>query len=220
MTKHKSPDERSAQILSAARSCFLEKGYFATRMDEIARASGLSKGGVYFHFDSKREIFRALVQSEYDEAMGFVDSVVVGQGDLLVKLLTLGEHFTDLFSTSDNPRFMVIIGEMALRDDEIREMLNELQDNYVRKITELLDWGIEQGQLREIDTHSVAFLLKSLLDGIQVSYAVGYEVDLEQVLGAGLDLVMRGVVATPQPEHAPEPSLEHRDPLSRSAHIE
>ena len=194
MTKHMSSDERSKQILSAAKACFLAKGYFATRMDEIAKAAGLSKGGVYFHFDSKRDIFRALVQEEYDAAVSFIDSVVVGEGHMATKLLTLGEHFTALFSTSaDNPRFMAIIGEMALRDKEIEALLREIQENHVNKMTELIDWGIGQGQLRDVDAGSVAYLLKSLIDGIQASYAIGYEVDLERVLAAGLDLVMRGI---------------------------
>jgi len=194
MTKHKSSDERSKQILTAAKKCFLAKGYFATKMDEIAKAAGLSKGGVYFHFDSKRDIFRALVQEEYDAAVDFIDSVAVGEGHMATKLLALGEHFTALFSTSsDNPRFMAIIGEMALRDKEIETLLREIQENHVRKMSELIDWGIEQGQIRDVDSESVAYLLKSLIDGIQASYAIGYEVDLERVLGAGMDLVMRGI---------------------------
>ena len=86
-----------------------------------------------------------------------------------------------------------IIGEMALRDKEIETLLREIQENHVNKMTELIEWGIEQGQLRDVDAGSVAYLLKSLIDGIQASYAIGYEVDLERVLAAGLDLVMRGI---------------------------
>ena len=194
MTKHMSPDERSEQILDAAKKCFIQNGYFDTKMDEIAKESGLSKGGVYFHFDSKRDIFRSLVQAEYDRAMGFVDSVIVGEGELPTKLMRLGEHFTELFSTTDNPRFMTIVTEMALRDEEISAVLLEMQTNYVAKITELIEWAIDEGQLRQVEAKPVAFLLKAMLDGIQFAYAAGVEVDLDHVLGAGLDMVVNGLM--------------------------
>ena len=55
------PAVRSAQILDAALALFSEHGYAATRMDDIARRCGLSKGGLYAHFVGKEEIFEALV---------------------------------------------------------------------------------------------------------------------------------------------------------------
>jgi AcrR family transcriptional regulator len=195
VTEHKHPDERAAEILAAARTCFLEKGYFATKMDAIARESGLSKGGIYFHFSSKREIFRALVQQEYDVTMSFIDSVVEHETDITVKLIELAEHFMKLFASSDRPRFMVIIGEMALRDEEIADMLRDLQLNYFERISQILDAGIQAGQLREVDVRSCSIVLKALIDGVQANFAVGVDLDLEAVVAAGLDLLTQGLVA-------------------------
>ena len=195
MTEHKSPQERTEQILTAARTCFLEKGYFATKMDAIARESDLSKGGIYFHFKSKRQIFRALVQKEYENTMSFIDSVVEEEGDITGKLIELAEHFMTLFASSDRPRFMVIIGEMALRDEEIGNMLRELQLNYFERISQILDHGIESGQLRQVDTYACAIVLKALIDGIQANFAVGLDLDLEAVVAAGLDVLTQGMVA-------------------------
>ena len=197
MTKHRSPDERAAQILDAAKSCFLQKGYFATKMDEIAREAGLSKGGVYFHFDSKRQIFRELVQQEYEHNMAFIDEVDAGSGDMVDKLMSLGVHFVQLFAEqSEQPRFMAIIGEMALRDEQIRQMLLELQDSYIVRITALIEEGIEAGQFRaNIDARAVAFVLKSLIDGAQASFALGYRVDMEGLLATATSLIMRGLAS-------------------------
>lgn len=57
------PAVRTAQILDAALALFSEHGFAATRMDDIARRCGLSKGGLYAHFASKDEVFEALVSS-------------------------------------------------------------------------------------------------------------------------------------------------------------
>lgn len=193
MTKHRSPDERAEQILSAARTCFLEKGYFATKMDAIARESGLSKGGIYFHFDSKRTIFRALVEQEYDAAMGFIDSVVASGETVATMLVRLAEHFGGLFASTDQPRFMVIIGEMALRDAEIQGMLKALQISYFERVAELLERGIEGGQIRAVDAQASAIVLKALVDGVQANFAIGIDMDLERIVGAAMDLLAHGL---------------------------
>jgi AcrR family transcriptional regulator len=199
MTKHRSADERYAQILKAAKACFLERGYFATRVDQIAKKAGLSKGGVYFHFKSKREIFMALVDEEYSRAMGAIDSVTMGEGDALSKLLTLAEHFTRVFEAGDEPKFLIVIGEMALRDPEVREQLLAVQQSYIDKIAELVEWGVREGHLREgLDAPTVALLLKAQLDGIQVAFAAGTPMELERVLPAALDMFMRALGASPQ----------------------
>lgn len=192
MTKHRSPDERAEQILSAARTCFLEKGYFATKMDAIAQESGLSKGGIYFHFDSKREIFRALVQHEYDATMGFISGVLASEEPIGAKLVQLAEHFMMLFASSDRPRFMVIIVEMGLRDEEIAHLLRELQLNYFRRVAEVLDAGIASGEIRDVDSYACAVLLKALIDGVQANFAIGIDLEFERVVGAAIELLMRG----------------------------
>jgi len=194
MTKHRSPDERAEQILDAARECFLEKGYFATKMDAIANASGLSKGGIYFHFDSKREIFRALVQQEYDAAMSFIDRVADSDEDFTEMLIELAEHFVQLFASTDRPRFMVIIGEMALRDEEIAKLLKELQFNYFDRVSQVLEHAIALGELRDVDTQAVAIVLKALMDGMQANFAIGIDMDLDRIVGAGLDLLTGGLL--------------------------
>ena len=61
MRKRLSPEVRVPQILDAALVEFSERGFVAARMDDIAGRSGLSKGGLYAHFQSKEEIFKALL---------------------------------------------------------------------------------------------------------------------------------------------------------------
>lgn len=194
MTKHRSPDERAVQILNAARECFLEEGYFATKMDTIASRSGLSKGGIYFHFESKRDIFLALVQEEYQMSMSFIDNVVGQDSDITAMLLELAEHFVQLFASTDRPRFMVIMGEMALRDPEVAKLLRQLQLNYFKRIAELIERGVAAGQVRECDAYSVAIVLKSLLDGVQANFALGIEMDLDATIAAAMEILIHGFI--------------------------
>src|SRR6476659_4552209 len=53
--------ERPAEIVGAAMAVFAEKGFAAAKLDEIARRAGVSKGAVYLYFETKEDIFRAVV---------------------------------------------------------------------------------------------------------------------------------------------------------------
>ena len=55
-------DARPAEILEAALAVFAERGYAATRMDDIAARAGVTKGTIYLYFESKDAVFRGLVQ--------------------------------------------------------------------------------------------------------------------------------------------------------------
>src|SRR5882762_5351561 len=54
-------DARPQEILEAALSVFAERGFSASRMEQIAARAGVSKGTIYLYFDSKEAVFRALV---------------------------------------------------------------------------------------------------------------------------------------------------------------
>ena len=58
---NKSTDNSKEQILEAAMKVFVKNGYSQTRMEDIAEMSGLSKGAIYHHYDSKKSLFLALI---------------------------------------------------------------------------------------------------------------------------------------------------------------
>lgn len=195
MTRHMPEQARREQILSAARRCFIDGGYHPTRMDDIAKAAGLSKGGVYFHFKSKQEVFNSLVDEEYARSMEFLQKVRGGEAPLVEKMQVLATHYLEYFSSApDAPRFFVVMGEMALRDPELAKKLLEMQSAYIGEAAQMIDQGIEEGVVRPIDSQVVAAILKALLDGMEGLTALNYPVDVQRFMGVGLELVMGGLV--------------------------
>ena len=55
-------DARPAELLEAALTLFVEKGFAATRSEEVAKAAGVSKGTLYLYFPSKEELLKAVIQ--------------------------------------------------------------------------------------------------------------------------------------------------------------
>src|SRR5688572_8327789 len=105
MTKHQPEAKRRDQILEAARKLFVERGYVATKMSDIAELAGLSKGGVYFHFVSKEEVFSALVEDEFQRSMGLIKQMSEQELDAAF-FPQLGSQFVERFmGESDTSRF-------------------------------------------------------------------------------------------------------------------
>jgi AcrR family transcriptional regulator len=55
-------DARPGELASAALELFIEKGFSATRLDDVAKRAGVSKGTLYLYFDSKEDLFKAVVR--------------------------------------------------------------------------------------------------------------------------------------------------------------
>ncbi|MBO3762004.1 TetR/AcrR family transcriptional regulator [Ciceribacter sp. L1K22] len=58
--RRRDPDERKAEILAAAFALFSEKGFAATRIEDVAARAGIAKGTVYLHFPDKEALFTSL----------------------------------------------------------------------------------------------------------------------------------------------------------------
>ncbi len=56
-------EKRPAEITQAAMQAFAENGYEATRVDDVARRAGVSKGLLYLYFKTKEELFKAVIKS-------------------------------------------------------------------------------------------------------------------------------------------------------------
>jgi AcrR family transcriptional regulator len=81
--------DRPAEIVQAAMAVFAERGFAAARLDEIARRAGVSKGALYLYFETKEEIFRAVVDQAIAPNMQAVRAMVAAHPGPLSDLLRL-----------------------------------------------------------------------------------------------------------------------------------
>ena len=70
------PEQRRAEILAAAFACFAERGFAATRMEDVASRAGIAKGTVYLHFPDKERLFIDLVSGIAAPILGEVGGMV------------------------------------------------------------------------------------------------------------------------------------------------
>src|SRR5690554_7577586 len=136
MTKHKPHDERRQQILEAAMECFIRNGYAHTRVDDIAREAGLSKGGIYFHFPSKRDIFDALQAVEVERTIAAVMEANESGASAVMKLQQLAHKLVVEFGSNEEHRkFLIVLAEMGIRNPDVRERVVQSHEAYLQMLT-------------------------------------------------------------------------------------
>lgn len=148
-------EARPDEVLDAALDLFIEKGYAQTRVEDIARRAGLSKGGVYLYFHSKEAILEGLVRRAVvpiaEHALSFAGNYE-GDPRLVITLVLklLGSRLND-------PRLLaipkLIFREVAAFPELAVMYRREVLDRMVPVIEGLLRKGIDQGYLRPVDPH-------------------------------------------------------------------
>lgn len=195
MTKHLTEAERRGQILRAARAVFIEKGYLAARVEDVAARAGLSKGAVYFYFQSKRDLLLALVQEEHETTYSFLESAEADFRPAAIKLLDLGKKYLDYFAgLKSPPRFFLMMCEQGIRDEEIREELTAVHRRFVDAATLILAQGQSEGAFRKGDPAAMAQLLKAIIDGLAGEAAIGIRPDPERLMRDGIQVILYGIL--------------------------
>jgi AcrR family transcriptional regulator len=77
-SRRRRKEARPQELLGAALDLFVEKGFAATRLEDVAARAGVSKGTVYLYFASKEELFRAVINEGIIPALAQGESLVAG----------------------------------------------------------------------------------------------------------------------------------------------
>jgi TetR/AcrR family transcriptional regulator, fatty acid metabolism regulator protein len=184
------------RILEAAERLFAEKGFHETAMDEIVRASKVSKGGVYFHFPSKEELFFALldkladvlqreVQREIARRRGAVAKI---QGALEVVLRTL---------TSQRHLAQIILRQGHGLGPSFERKRLEIYSRFARLIKENLDEALAEGSIPPINTEITAYAWLGAINELVLRWIYTGQPDpLTQTLPTLQELFLRGIGIT------------------------
>lgn len=201
-TRHASESKRRKQILDAARRVFLRKGYYETRMDDIASEASLSKGALYWYYDSKREVFLALYRAWFEEVFDLFPNLLSSDKNTCDKIYDLG-IFTVQFLASEPEGFrgMLELYIQAL-DDEISWMLlGDFYRKLISLISDTLSEGIKKGELRpDLDILSTSLLITYNIDMLGLIPIMGFkDIDLKKHWEEAYRIILKGIAKNPSP---------------------
>lgn len=196
-------EARPAELIAAALELFVERGFAATRLDEVAARAGVSKGTLYLYFASKEALFMEVIKQ------GLMP--VVEEGEAM-----LGQHSGDAASllrglilrwwTLVNGTKLGGIPKLIISEaGNFPEVAQFFVENVTRRVDALLgkvlQSGIEKGEFREVDVASVIdlvgapILMRSIWDYSMAPCCCGGQADPERYIHTHIDLLLNGLSA-------------------------
>jgi AcrR family transcriptional regulator len=181
------PEVRRAQILEAALHCFATRGYHTATMEDLVRASGLSKGALYWHFSSKEEVFLALFDLYVEEVFEAWSRLETEGRSCFEVLRGLGEISVDRFAS--DPIIRGVWREFLSQPSARVRYASALRQSRDR-LTALVVRGIARGELRDLDPEGIAAALTAAIEGTLLQAMVDPDFDAKAhlpVLWEGID---------------------------------
>jgi len=143
--------DRPQEITDAALAAFAEKGYAATRVDDVAKRAGVSKGLLYLYFKTKEELFKAVVRSFVVPRINALTEII--ESSELSSEEFLRGPFLDFVKTLPGSPISVVIRLMIAEGPKHPDLVQFYWDNVVSRglgaISELLQRGVQTGEFRK-----------------------------------------------------------------------
>lgn len=167
-----------SEALSRAVELFSSKGYSETSMDDIVKATGVSRYGIYGTFGNKRELFEQALE-RYADGMGRESFMRLLEPDASLSHVRaiFDERIEHMCTCGENKGCMLChtAMELAPHDHEIEEVLQKFMGRMSKVFSIGLDNAREKGEVRDdLDTKSAGEFLTGTLFGLAVLARAGF----------------------------------------------
>ena len=159
-------EARPQEILEAALSVFAEKGFAATRMEDIAQRARVSKGTIYLYFESKEAVFKALLHETIAKRFSLLAELArEHHGPVAPLIAEILRQLGQFIATSDLvvlPK--IVIAEAGNFPDLARIYREEVVERGMKLFAGLLQTGIQRGEFRKVPLqHTIRLCVAPLL---------------------------------------------------------
>lgn len=161
-------------ILSAAAGLFEQYGYEKTTMDEIAAASHKAKASIYYHFDSKIDIFKAVLRQEMEDVIRHMSEIVgkypeqKSQITAYLKARTDAIRYARVFYRHIMSLYMDRSGEVKEAMEEARKIFDDWEYGY---FVQACNKGRETGILsKAVQPEAFGNTMLVILKGLEIQF--------------------------------------------------
>ena len=202
-------DARPQELLAAALDLFVDKGYAATRLDDVAARAGVSKGTLYLYFTNKEELLKAVVRENLLPALGEAEAAIEecdGPSAELFRAIMLG-WWERIGNTQLSGICKLMISESGNFPELARFYHEEVISRGNAMIISLLERGIARGEFRAVDTQQLSRALAAPILMLMIwkhSFCACRDtaISAPDYLASYIDLCLHGLLPAPAPATA------------------
>jgi AcrR family transcriptional regulator len=170
-------------------------------MDNVVAESGLSKGTLYWYFDSKEDLFQTALLSVFEGFGEELVPVLERCETATEKLRHLGQSTSD-FSATLEGYFSLFLEFWVSRPThhEANKIWYDLLDQYQALLSAIIDEGVERGEFRPVDAEPLVWALMATYDGLAAYASFVPDLDLQDVSRVFTDVIIAGLTSDKVPE--------------------
>lgn len=196
-------DARPGELAAAALELFVERGFAATRLDDVAKRAGVSKGTLYLYFDSKEDLFKAVIREGYVAPIAEAEHLLQAwdgtSADLIREILL--RWWLQVGATTQAGMTKLIIAEAG----NFPELAKFYHDEVIQRVHALFERaiqrGVERGEFRPVNLQYAGRLACSPMVMLMLwkhSFAlcVDRPIDPEDYVRTYADMLLHGLART------------------------
>jgi AcrR family transcriptional regulator len=190
-------DAKREAIIEAAFEVVAAKGYFETKVEDIAHKAGVAKGTVYLHFKDKPDIYIGLVEWLFEQAVATIREVDARPLSPREKLYTIHTTWSEyvfarpgamgLLST-ENPQAHI----ESSAHDRLKQAVMSRMHEMMSGLAGIVKQGIETGEFRDVDPIMAAIMFGlSFRSSVMVTR---HEFGVREPRAAAFDILLNGIL--------------------------
>lgn len=191
--------DRPEEITRAAFEAFAENGYAATRVEEVAKRAGVSKGLLYLYFRTKEDLFKAVIKSvvirRVDALIDNVESTELSSEEFL-----RGPMLSFMKKIPDSPVAAVIrllLAEGHRHPDLVDYYWEQVVSKGLGAISMFVERGVEQGEFKSsaVDKLPHLFLAPMMLSMVWKLLFANRSLDTDKLMETQIDIILASIRA-------------------------
>lgn len=205
-------DARPQELLAAALDLFVERGFASTRLEDVAKRAGVSKGTLYLYFTNKEELFKAVVRHSVVPAIDAAEEDIAGFEGHSADLLRRVVHgwWDRLGKTNASGITKLVMAEAKNFPDLACFYQEEVIVRGTRAMAVMLERAVERGEFRPVDINVMTqVLIAPVLMLMTWKHSVGPcgtdQLDQTAFIDSFLDMALHGLLPPPLPSPAAQP---------------
>lgn len=205
-TRQRRKEARPQELLAAALTLFVEKGFAATRAEEVAALAGVSKGTLYLYYPSKDELFKAVVRENLSSRIAEAAALAAQHEGTVADLLchVMGEWWRQVGLDRAGGISKIMMAEARNFPELARFYVDEVVLPTHHLLGGLIERGIKSGEFRQVPVaEAVQVLVGPMLHMILYQHSLGAcklhgpAINPPAVLALQMDLLLRGLLSSP-----------------------
>jgi AcrR family transcriptional regulator len=189
----KVPDSLAKKLVASADR--FATGFDEVRMDDIAQVSGIPRATLYYYFSGKDEILGFLMDALLADFSRRVESVTMSGESSRARFSSFIETYLDLIAR--NPAASQLLNSNLAKVGKLPDLVSIGDAAFLGPIRQLLEDGIQRGQLRDLDVATAAIALLGAVSfvGTHAIATDGADVDPVQLAERLVDILWPGISA-------------------------